>query len=160
MKIALPNQIDCTDLNDGEKMITGLMYMIANRYGYNHWYNINSGDFRKIVFPASASNPALFGPKTDKLSKIFKFAQLDKNNYCLKFTGVSPRSQGTAVGSTPSIGCDMYELTDLRSIQIWCYLLGQWHGKNELISQSDTLIEYDNSRRTATNLEYKNFLVG
>lgn len=160
MKIALPNQIDCTDLNDGEKMITGLMYMIANRYGYNHWYNINSGDFRKIVFPASASNPNLFGPKTDKLSRIFKFAQLDKNNYCLKFTGVTPRTQGTAVGSTPSIGCDMYELTDLRSIQIWCYLLGQWHGKNELISQSDTLIEYDNSRRTATNLEYKNFLVG
>ena len=160
MKIALPNQIDCHDLNDGEKMITGLMYMIANRYGYNHWYNINSGDFRKIVFPASASNPAFFGPRTEKLREIFKFAQIDLNNYCLKFTGVTPRSQGTAVGDTPSIGCDMYELTDLRSIQIWCYLLGQWHGKNELISQSENLIEYDNSRRTATNLEYKNFLVG
>tara|TARA_R110002124_G_scaffold35129_1_gene114584 strand:- start:1309 stop:1791 length:483 start_codon:yes stop_codon:yes gene_type:complete len=160
MKICIPNQIDASDFNDGEKMITSLMHMIANKYGYNQWYNINAGDFRKIVFPASASNPNLFGPKTEKLHKIFKFAQLDKNNYCLKFSTLKPTRQGVSKLGTPSVGADMYELKDMRSIQIWCYLLGQWHGKNELISQSDTLIEYDNSRRTATNLEYKNFLVG
>tara|TARA_R110000803_G_scaffold7059_3_gene22831 strand:+ start:1029 stop:1514 length:486 start_codon:yes stop_codon:yes gene_type:complete len=161
MKISIPNQIDASDFNDGEKMITSLMHMISNRYGYNAWYNINAGDFRKIVFPASATNPALFGPRTEKLRKIFDFAQLDKNNYCLKFSTLVPKNhKAIKNGDLPSVGAAQYELEDFRSIQIWCYLLGQWHGKNELISKSDTLIEYDTSRRSATNLEYKNFLVG
>ena len=161
MKIALPNQLDFTDFNDGEKMITGLMYLISNRYGYDDWYNINAGDFRKIVFPASASTPLLFGPRTEKLRTIFNFAQLDKNNVCIKFYGVKPRANSTkGSGGTPSVGCTMYELTNMRSIKIWCYLMGQWFGGNELISNSKTLIEYDNSSRSATNLEYRNFIVG
>ena len=161
MKISIPNQIDASDFNDGEKMITSLMHMISNRYGYDQWYNINCGDFRKIVFPASATNPNIFGPKAEKLRTIFDFARLDKNNYCIKFSNLEPKMhKGVKNGDLPSVGAAMYELEDLRSIQIWCYLLGQWHGKNEIVTASESLIEYTHSRRTATNLEYKYFLVG
>ena len=160
MKISIPNQIDASDFNDGEKMITSLMHMISNRYGYNQWYNINCGDFRKIVFHANATNPALFGPRTERLREIFDFAILDKNNYCLKFSTLVPKNhKGIKEGALPSVGAAQYELKDLRSIQIWCYLLGQWHGKNEIVTASESLIEYTHSKRTATNLEYKNFLV-
>tara|TARA_R110000744_G_C18999344_1_gene521604 strand:- start:79 stop:564 length:486 start_codon:yes stop_codon:yes gene_type:complete len=160
MKICIPKQIDATEFNDGEKMITSLMHMISNRYGYDSWYNINAGDFRKIVFPAHATSPNIFGPRTERLRKIFDFAILDKNNYLLKFSTLVPRQhKGIKKGQTPSVAAEFYNLEDLRSIQIWCYLLGQWHGKNELVSKSDSMIEYTHSKRTTTNLEYKNFLV-
>lgn len=160
MKIALPNQIDFTDFNDGEKMIIGLMYLISNRYGYDHWYNINAGDFRKIVFHRAASNPAVFGPKTEKLREVFDFAQLDKNNICIKFHTIKPKVTHVNRKGFNGIGSTLYELKDFRSIKIWCYLMGQWFGGNEIVNDSKTLIEYDTSKRSATNLEYKNFLVG
>ena len=160
MKICIPNQIDASEFNDGELMITALLYMIANKYDYKSWYNINGGDFRKIVYPASASTPRVFGPRTARLREIIDFAVLDPNNICMRFSTLKPTRQGVGKLGTPQVGPTMYELKDMRSIKIWCYLLGQWHGKNELITETDNLIVYTDSKRSVNNLEYNNFLVG
>ena len=154
MKLTIPNQIDATDFTDGEKMITSLLFLIANKYGWEHWYNMNGGDFKKIVFKEGATNPTLFGPRTERLREHFDFAQIDQHNYSIRFKTVRP------VYSHCGVGPQHYQISDLRAIKIWCYLMGQWFGGNEIISQSNNKIEYTSSRRTATHLEYKNFLVG
>ena len=154
MKLTIPNQIDPTNFTDGEKMFTSLMFLIANKYGWDHWYNMNAGDFKKIIFPEGATNPTLFGPRTETLREHFDFAQIDQHNYCIRFKKVRPINKGQGVGLVH------HTISGLREIKIWCYLMGQWFGGNEIVSQSDNKIEYTSSRRSATHLEYKNFLVG
>ena len=154
MKLTIPNQIDSSDFTDGEKMITSLMFLIANKYGWEHWYNINAGDFKKILYSNGATNPNLFGPHTATLREHFDFAQIDQHNYCIRFKNVKPVYKGYGVGFVHD------ELKDLRAIKIWCYLMGQWFGGNEIVTESQNKIEYTSSRRSATHLEFRNFLVG
>lgn len=154
MKLTIPNQIDPTGFSDGDKMFTSMMYLIAAKYGYEHWYNMNSGDFKKIVFDENATNPNLFGPRTEILREHFDFAKIDHYNYLVRFKNVKSKSRNGEVGVAVT------EISKLRCIKIWCYLMGQWFGGNEIINETDTLIQYDTNRRSAGYLEFKNFLVG
>ena len=158
MKLQIPNQIEREGLTEGDAMLIGIVYLIANRHGWENWYNMNCGDFRKIAFPESAAMPLLFGPRTEKMREHLDFAQLDAYNILIRFKRVRPQ-YNSGIASN-SVGGHFYELKDLRSIKIWCYLMGLWHGKNPIVSEADTYIKHDSNRRSAENLEYKNFLVG
>ena len=154
MKVTIPNQIDPTNFSDGDKMFTGFMFLLGRKYGYEHWYNMNAGDFKKIVFDSNATNPNLFGPRTEILREHFDFAKIDANNYLVRFRNVKSKSSNGEVGWIHT------EISDMRSIKIWCYLMGQWFGGVEIVNETDTLIQYDTTRRSAGYLEFKNFLVG
>ncbi len=158
MKLQLPNQIDATDLNEGEAMLIGLLHMICNKHGYDQWYNMNNGDWRKITFPCGATNPKPFGPRCDRLREHLDFAMVDGYNLLIRFKKV--RSLYAYGKKANSVGSQPYELKDIRSIQIWCYLMGLWHGENPIISEANATFEYTCNERTAQGLKYKNFLVG
>ena len=154
MKLTIPNQIDPTGFSDGDKMFTSFMFLLARKYGYEKWYNMNAGDFKKIVFDENATNPNLFGPRTEILREHFDFAMIDHYNYLVKFRNVKSKSNNREVGWIHTT------ISDIRCIKIWCYLMGQWFGGVEIVNETDTLIQYDTNRRSAGYLEFKNFLVG
>ena len=156
MKIQIPNQIPLEDLGEGDAMLIALLHLICNRHGYNHWYNMNGGDWRKIGFPKGCTNPAPFGPRTAVMRKHIQLCQLGESNILLRFKNVRPKAKGPY----DRVGNHQYELKDIRSIQIWCYLMGLWHGKNPIISEANAIIPYEDNRRTMEYLEHKNFLVG
>lgn len=156
MKIQIPNQIPVEDLQDGDAMLIALLHLICNKHGYGHWYNMNGGDWRKIGFPAGTTNPAPFGPKTVRMREHIQLCFLDPSNILLRFKNVKPKDKGPY----DRVGNHEYELKEQRSIQIWCYLMGLWHGKTPIISESNVRIPYEDNRRTMEYLEYKNFLIG
>lgn len=156
MKILIPNQITDTDLTDGEAMLIALMNIICNTHGYDQWYNMNAGDWRKILFPAGATNPRPFGPKTKNIRNHLRFCQLDDKNILIKFINVRPKAKG----AYDTVGTIYYELKDIRSIQIWCYLMGLWFGENDIISEATCHIEYETNFRSKSSIVHRNFLVG
>ena len=157
MEIQLPNQIDTKDLSEGDAMIIGLLYLICNKYGYDQWYNMNHGDWRKISFQPGATNPSVFSSVSATQREHIEFAKLDKNNILMKFKKVKPN--GIGMGATV-VGRKAFHIKELRSIQIWCYLMGLWHGENSIIAKSDAMIYHKTNQTSRHHLTYHNFKVG
>ena len=167
MKIQIPNQVkDYIDINlltEGELMFTSFMHMVMTRYGWNTRYNMNAGDIRRILYNMNGNYVALFGHKTENLRKIFEFAQTDEYNILVAFRDIKPKGAfGRPIdtkGSKLTIGSEEVELKDLKSIKLWCYLMGLWFSGTEIVTESNSILEYLDNNRVMEHLERKNFKI-
>ena len=53
---------------------------------------------RRYVFDENATNPNLFGPRTEILREHFDFAKIDHFNYLVRFKNVRSKSRNGEVG--------------------------------------------------------------
>ena len=164
MKIQIPNQINnVEDYTEGELMFMALMYMVCTRYTWNSRYNMNVGDLRRIVFNFKANNQAIFGNHMIRLRDIFEFAQTDAYNVLVAWRTIRPLSHFgrpvTKDNSKINVGSQTVEIHDIGSIQIWSYLMGVWFSGNDIVSESENILEYTDNARITEGLEYNNFNV-
>jgi len=163
MKIAIPKIYEDDKLTEGEKSFLAFMTMVGDDNGFEYFYNMNAGDVKKIL----GSRLGSIGVHSNKMATIRKYFHVmgyDDNNWAFAWKGFDKKTfynRPIATFDKPKFKHGMVEINDIRSVQVWCYLLGMYRGSKNLIEDANQIqnLYFKTSRITFDRLEMENFRI-
>ena len=158
MLINPPLKYKNSNLTEGQAMLATFLLIICDDHGFDNWYTINSYDFRKIL--GNGQGMTMHdSPSLEPLKEYMHIAALSDETWAFKFKIDDIKKWVPSRGTEHIPRTFRYKLKETRTMCVWSYLMGRYDSDNDLIVDSDTVIEYKEAGRYLKRLHYENFKV-
>ena len=142
MKVYIPTKFDDIEFKDNDLVLIGIVTLLAERDGFDMWYNFHAQDVKKIL-GAQAGNVGAEGTLLNDLRKVFDLAVLNDTNWAFKFKQFGNYKYiPTRKGSLGKAKVEYRRLTDTRCISIFSYLLGRIHSDSGIFLDTLDLLPH------------------
>jgi hypothetical protein len=160
MNIVIPEKYKDLQIPEEQWLIVAFLLMISHEHGWETPYNINTYDFKKIL----GGSFGTLEPHTSKLKglrEMIEIKRLNDHNWTIQFRDFNRPDFYRYKDGSGNLRTAHKEITNVRCISMWCYLVGMYRGNKNLITDSERIFEYESAEATidGTCLTTQNFRI-